>query len=189
MSSAMAHISHFNVSVHSKIYSIIQFFNPIFESFSRYYTHLTIFDTENLLLNSQHTNIQTSPATPPTTPKPRLLPRLSPTHENIYTVPNILTFSRLLSAPAIGYLILTHQHTLALSLFAYAGFTDLVDGYIARRYGQQTVVGTVIDPMADKTLMTVGVICLAIRGDMPSSFILNSTPSKPPPNTLPNPNR
>ncbi|EGE00479.1 phosphatidyl synthase, partial [Trichophyton tonsurans CBS 112818] len=88
-------------------------------------------------------------------------------HENIYTIPNILTASRLVAAPVIGYSILTGSHTLALSLFAYAAITDLVDGYIARRWNQQTVVGTVIDPMADKFLMTIGVVCLAMKAAIP----------------------
>lgn len=57
---------------------------------------------------------------------------------------------------------------MALSLFAYAAVTDLVDGYIARRFNQQTVVGTIVDPMADKSLMTVGVICLAVQSAIPS---------------------
>ena len=88
-------------------------------------------------------------------------------HENAYTLPNILTFSRLLSAPLIGYLLVTDLHIPALSLFIYAGFTDLIDGWLARRYKQQTVVGTVIDPMADKTLMTVVTVALAWKGAMP----------------------
>lgn len=96
----------------------------------------------------------------------KLLTRLTP-HENIYTLPNILTFSRLIAAPLVGYFIATSQHTLALSLFFYAGVTDLVDGYIARRYNMQTVVGSVIDPMADKALMTISVIALAMRNAIP----------------------
>lgn len=59
------------------------------------------------------------------------------------------------------------MHFPALSLFVYAGVTDLVDGWIARKYNLQTVVGTVIDPMADKTLMTVVVGCLAWEGALP----------------------
>ncbi|KAH8821584.1 cardiolipin synthase-like protein [Xylogone sp. PMI_703] len=94
------------------------------------------------------------------------LTKLTP-HENIYTVPNILTFSRLVAAPVIGYLVLHDYHAWALGLFAYAGITDLVDGYIARKWNQKTVVGTVIDPMADKTLMTVLTICFAIKGTLP----------------------
>ena len=93
-----------------------------------------------------------------------------PTHENIYTVPNILTFSRLVAAPLVGYFLVHDQYSYALALFTYAGITDLVDGYIARRYNLQTVVGTVIDPMADKLLMTVGVVCLAVNGSIPGTL-------------------
>ncbi|KAI9881424.1 MAG: hypothetical protein M1830_003431 [Pleopsidium flavum] len=98
--------------------------------------------------------------------KDRLLSTLTP-HENIYTVPNVLTFSRLIAAPVIGYLVLHDYHAWAVGLFAYAGITDLVDGYIARRWKLQTVVGTVIDPMADKTLMTILTVCLAVKGALP----------------------
>jgi cardiolipin synthase len=102
-----------------------------------------------------------------------ILPKLSlpKTHENIYTIPNILTFSRLLAAPLVGYLLVHNYHAAALSLFAYAGITDLVDGYIARRYQLQTVVGTIIDPMADKLLMTIGVACLAVNGSLPGKWL------------------
>ena len=96
----------------------------------------------------------------------KLLTSLTP-HENIYTIPNILTFTRLLAAPAVGYAILTTQPALALGLFFYAGVTDAVDGYLARRYQQTTVVGTVIDPMADKLLMTIAVVSLAIQHTIP----------------------
>ena len=96
----------------------------------------------------------------------KLLQKITP-HENIYTIPNLLTFSRLIAAPFVGYFIATSQHTLALSLFFYAGVTDLIDGYIARRYSMQTVVGTVIDPMADKALMTISVVALAMRHGIP----------------------
>lgn len=88
-------------------------------------------------------------------------------HENIYTIPNILTASRLIAAPFIGYCILHDHHAWALGLFAYAGITDLVDGWIARTWNQGTVVGTVIDPMADKILMTVLTAALAMKGALP----------------------
>ncbi|KAF1346489.1 CDP-alcohol phosphatidyltransferase-domain-containing protein [Delphinella strobiligena] len=89
-------------------------------------------------------------------------------HENIYNIPNILTASRLVAAPVIGYLVLHEQHKYALALFAYAGITDLVDGWMARRFNLQTVVGSVIDPMADKFLMTVLTITLAAKGLLPA---------------------
>ncbi|GAB7347671.1 hypothetical protein MBLNU459_g5239t2 [Dothideomycetes sp. NU459] len=88
-------------------------------------------------------------------------------HENIYNVPNFLTATRLVAAPVIGYLVLHDQHKWALGLFAYAGVTDLIDGWMARRYGLQTVVGSVIDPMADKVLMTVLTVTLAVKGLLP----------------------
>ncbi|MCJ1313808.1 hypothetical protein MMC25_007488 [Agyrium rufum] len=111
-----------------------------------------------------------TPSQIPEEPKPTLTKRLlsfTP-HENIYTVPNILTLSRLLAAPLVGYLVIHDRHAWALGLFAYAGITDLADGWIARRWKQQTVVGTVIDPMADKMLMTILTGVLAWKGAMPS---------------------
>jgi cardiolipin synthase (CMP-forming) len=91
-------------------------------------------------------------------------------HENIYTLPNFLTLSRLIAAPVVGYLVLHDQHLYAVVLFAYAGITDLIDGWIARRWNLQTVIGTVVDPMADKALMTILVVCLAIKGALPRKY-------------------
>ncbi|KAL8370423.1 hypothetical protein RB595_000684 [Gaeumannomyces hyphopodioides] len=118
-----------------------------------------------------------SPST--SSPSPRLGPAVSQgaarlasppalaTRENIYTIPNMLTASRLIAAPVVGYAILHDQHALALGLFAYAGLSDLLDGWIARRWNQGTVVGTIIDPMADKTLMLVLTLSLAAKGALP----------------------
>ncbi|OBW68922.1 MAG: 2-isopropylmalate synthase [Aureobasidium pullulans] len=90
--------------------------------------------------------------------------------EQIYNIPNILTASRLIAAPFVGYLVLHEQHKWALALFAYAGITDLVDGWIARKYKLQTVVGSVIDPMADKFLMTILTVTLSMNGLLPVSL-------------------
>jgi cardiolipin synthase (CMP-forming) len=100
-------------------------------------------------------------------------------NENIYTLPNFLTLSRFIAAPIVGYLVLHDQHLYAVALFAYAGITDLVDGWIARRWNLQTVIGTVVDPMADKALMTILVVCLAIKGALPRKYCLtdHSLPS------------
>ncbi|KAI1768672.1 hypothetical protein GGR53DRAFT_476557 [Hypoxylon sp. FL1150] len=97
---------------------------------------------------------------------PKVLPSLTP-HENIYTVPNLLTFSRLVAAPFIGYAIVHDAHAWALGLFAYAGVSDLLDGWIARHWKLQTVVGSIVDPMADKMLMTVLTVSLAYGGALP----------------------
>ena len=95
-------------------------------------------------------------------------------HEDIYTIPNLLTASRLVAAPFIGYAILHDAHAWALGLFVYAGVSDLLDGWIARRWKLQSVVGSVIDPMADKILMTILTICLATKGALPGEL---TTPS------------
>ncbi len=106
------------------------------------------------------------PSKIPKKPLLNVLKQFTP-HEHIYTIPTILTATRLVAAPIIGYLVLHDYHAWAVGLFAYAGITDLVDGYIARRWKLQTVIGTVIDPMADKTLMTILTVCLAVKGALP----------------------
>ncbi|CAE6499237.1 unnamed protein product [Rhizoctonia solani] len=75
-------------------------------------------------------------------------------HENIYTIPNALTVSRILACPVLGWAILEGRYGLATGLLFYAGVTDWVDGYIARKWDMRTVLGTILDPAADKTLMT-----------------------------------
>lgn len=93
-----------------------------------------------------------------------------PKNENIYNIPNFLTATRLVAAPATAYLLIHDQHTAALLLFAYAGITDLVDGYLARKWNLQTVAGSVMDPMADKALMIIMTATLGIKGLIPASL-------------------
>ncbi|MCJ1351144.1 MAG: hypothetical protein MMC33_001126 [Icmadophila ericetorum] len=124
---------------------------------------------QQLRLLSSKNEAETDGEKSPLPPRPKLRERLRflTPHENIYTVPNVLTFSRLIAAPVVGYLVIHDQHAWAVGLFAYAGITDLIDGWIARRWKLQTVVGTVIDPMADKILMTILTVCLAWKGALP----------------------
>lgn len=92
----------------------------------------------------------------------------SPTRrENIYTLPNLLTTSRILACPALGWSIIQGNFPLATGLLVYAGVSDLLDGYIARKYKSGTVLGSILDPAADKTLMTTLVISLAYKGMLP----------------------
>ncbi|KAG6811542.1 hypothetical protein H0H92_006895 [Tricholoma furcatifolium] len=93
---------------------------------------------------------------------------LKPTvKENIYTIPNALTVSRILACPVLGWAILDSNFKLATALLVYAGLTDLVDGFLARRFKMQTVLGTILDPAADKTLMTTLTVTLAMQGQLP----------------------
>ncbi|GJJ75534.1 cardiolipin synthase (CMP-forming) [Entomortierella parvispora] len=88
-------------------------------------------------------------------------------HENIYTIPNFLTVSRLIAAPVIGYWVLKGDYTNACILFGVASITDGLDGWIARRFNMQSIVGTILDPMADKTLMTILTVTLAMQELIP----------------------
>lgn len=87
--------------------------------------------------------------------------------EEIFNLPNCLTLTRLLAAPAIGVLVVYDASAWAVGLFVYAAITDVLDGWIARRWNMKTVVGTVIDPMADKALMTILTVCLVVKGALP----------------------
>ena len=78
----------------------------------------------------------------------------------IFTVANQLTILRLGLAPLLVVLVLSHEHTWALVTFVVAAVTDLLDGLAARRGGQQTTLGAMLDPLADKVLMGSSYICL-----------------------------
>lgn len=77
------------------------------------------------------------------------------------TIPNCLTLFRMAVSPYLGYLVLTEEFSWALGLFILAGFTDALDGWIARNIkGQGSIIGSYIDPFADKVLMSILVLSL-----------------------------
>ena len=80
------------------------------------------------------------------------------------TVPNVLSFGRVVASPVVGALVVHGRYSAALGLFAAVSVTDLLDGWIARRWHQQTVLGTVLDPFADKLLMTISTAALGYTG-------------------------
>jgi len=58
----------------------------------------------------------------------------------VWTVPNLITLSRIILTPFIGYLIITERYEIALTGCILAGFSDWLDGYIAKKYHQQVTV-------------------------------------------------
>ncbi|MEJ0042257.1 MAG: CDP-alcohol phosphatidyltransferase family protein [Rhizomicrobium sp.] len=68
-------------------------------------------------------------------------------------IPNILTAIRIVLAPLTAYLMLHHQYLAALFVFAFAGGSDALDGFLARRFGLVSRFGEYLDPAADKLLM------------------------------------
>src|SRR5512141_3270526 len=83
------------------------------------------------------------------------------------TLPNLFTLARLVLAPVILWAVLQHRALAALSLFAVAAATDLIDGWLARHFGAATSTGAFLDPIADKLLMTAVYLALALEGSVP----------------------
>lgn len=83
--------------------------------------------------------------------------------EGWYTIPNAITIGRIASSPFISYFILTDQYEYAVYGFALASFSDFLDGYIAKTWNQQSLVGTFLDPLADKILIALLAIPLAVQ--------------------------
>jgi cardiolipin synthase (CMP-forming) len=85
----------------------------------------------------------------------------------IRTVPNAVTLLRLLLMPVCAYLLATGRFGWGLVLTAVVGSTDWVDGWLARRYGQVSRVGQLLDPLADRLLIASVAIALVIQGVLP----------------------
>ena len=82
-------------------------------------------------------------------------------------IPNALCVLRIALVAPLLWSIVTQQFVVATLLFGFAGFTDILDGYLARRYDWHSSLGAVLDPVADK-LLTVGVfVSLIVVGLIP----------------------
>ncbi len=84
--------------------------------------------------------------------------------ENVLNVPNALTVLRMAMIPVYWALMLKEHSLAALIVFVAASLTDLLDGYIARKYNLITDFGKLMDPLADKLMVLSVMLCLAIRG-------------------------
>lgn len=79
-------------------------------------------------------------------------------------IPNILTIFRIVLIPVFIFLFFSdfdNNLTWALIVFAVAGITDILDGFIARKYNLVSDLGKVLDPLADKLMLMTVLICLA----------------------------
>ena len=85
----------------------------------------------------------------------------------ILTVPNVLTLSRIFVTPGLCWLILDENFKYACIGLALMGFSDYLDGVLARSLKQQTVFGSIMDPIADKVLITALAITEGYSGLMP----------------------
>lgn len=85
----------------------------------------------------------------------------------VITVPNLLTFLRMALIPVFASLLYYGYSGWALVAFLVAGVSDGIDGFVARRFEQESELGTIIDPIADKLLMTTAFIILTLPNIFP----------------------
>ena len=78
-------------------------------------------------------------------------------------IPNLLSLLRMGLVPLFVIALTRGEMGKALAIFVVAGVTDALDGFVARFWGQQTTLGTFLDPAADKLLMTAGYVVLTIE--------------------------
>jgi len=90
--------------------------------------------------------------------------------DRVLTIPNALSLGRLLCAPVFVWLLFgtPRPHRLAAAvLLGVLGATDCVDGYVARHLHQVSKLGKVLDPVADRVLLAVGVVSILVDGAVP----------------------
>ncbi|MDC3084530.1 CDP-diacylglycerol--glycerol-3-phosphate 3-phosphatidyltransferase [Gammaproteobacteria bacterium] len=91
---------------------------------------------------------------------------------SIYLIPNLITYARLLSIPFIIIFYLSGIYTLqllAFIIFILASISDFLDGYLARKLNQTSILGKILDPIADK-LLVILVFMMFINSDLLNIF-------------------
>ena len=88
--------------------------------------------------------------------------------DRILTIPNVISIGRLLCVPIFLWLLFGQEDRYAAGLLLAAlGISDCADGYIARHFHQESRLGKILDPTADRILLGVGVVALLVDGSMP----------------------
>jgi phosphatidylglycerophosphate synthase len=91
--------------------------------------------------------------------------------KQLQSLPNVITTLRILSAPYISYLIVTERYELAFYCSVAAGMSDILDGYLARHFSMSTVLGTYLDPLADKVIINVLAASLWYNEILPTPIV------------------
>jgi cardiolipin synthase (CMP-forming) len=84
------------------------------------------------------------------------------------TIPNLITIARLIMVPLIVVMIGQERWGLAFALFAAAGISDAVDGFIARRFNMRSEFGAYLDALADKALLVSIYVTLSVTAVLPA---------------------
>lgn len=85
-------------------------------------------------------------------------------HPIFLNLPNILTLARVFAVPLMVWLVLNDYFNAAFWVFIAAGISDALDGYIAKRFNLVTVLGSYLDPIADKALLVAAYVTLGHAG-------------------------
>lgn len=85
------------------------------------------------------------------------------TTDKILTIPNALTLVRFLLVGVMAYIFLSGNPVLAMAIYLAAAATDLIDGYIARKFNQISNLGKVMDPIADKLMTITALVCMFLQ--------------------------
>ncbi len=92
----------------------------------------------------------------------------------VWNLPNILTYGRIVAVPVVACLLLwggDPARWVALGIYIVAAITDFLDGYLARKWQQQSALGRMLDPIADKVLVSVVLLVLAADGVLDGGHI------------------
>lgn len=92
--------------------------------------------------------------------------------ERRVNIPNIITLGRILLVPVIVWAIASNQMAIAFGLFLVAGFSDAVDGFLAKRFNMSSELGALLDPVADKALLVSIYVALGIWGAIPRWIVI-----------------
>ena len=86
----------------------------------------------------------------------------------VFTIPNLLSLLRLLGVPVFLYLVLVpHADVAAVAVLMLAGFSDYLDGRLARAWGQVSRLGQLLDPLADRLYIVATVVAFVLRDVIP----------------------
>jgi cardiolipin synthase len=86
-------------------------------------------------------------------------------------IPNAISVARIILVAPTAWLLLEQRYGAAFVLFLVAGASDALDGHLAKRFGWQTPLGGLLDPIADKLLLVVSFLCLGWLGELPAWLV------------------
>ena len=87
-------------------------------------------------------------------------------------LPNAITIVRFLLVPVVVWAIASHQMLIAFWLFAAAAISDMLDGFLAKRFRMASELGAHLDPLADKAMLVSIYVMLAVAGKLPLWLVI-----------------